>query len=507
MPLSVGTAARRRTQVVDAVGGNFGDVCIVPSGGRGIGDSSVPAILVFHGALGSAGVLATNSEPYTSFLHELCDRVGQPFYLVNTGDTWGNDAGNTLVSTGVSAAGTMFGNSTTAPTLIGLSMGATTMFRYARTHAVTKMVGVEPVCNITDIHTNNRGTLTSNINGAYGGAYSQATYGAAHNPQTMAAAGTFDTYPVLIQSGSGDAICIPAETATMLTSLDLGVGYQTPGVGHGFIADRRFARTAEQFITDATIWARQTVVSGGFTYDLFHADSTYTAPGYPVTVDVLLVGGGGPGGVNGTGGGDGGGGGGGEVVELTGVTVSGPESVVVGRGGFVASTAAADANGVNGEASSFGAHGTAIGGGAGGWRDANGATGGCGGGGGSGATRLGGAATGSGGNGADGSSSQSGGGGGASNGDAVLTTGGNGKTSTIDPFGRTFGGGGGGGVSNGTGDGLPGTGGGGIGGLGPVLRSALDGESPLGGGGGGQRTGTGPPGWGGWGTVIVKRAT
>jgi hypothetical protein len=506
MALSAGSAAKRRTQVVAITGGNFGDVAIVPSGGRGYG-SDRPVMVAFHGSGSSANQLASGAEPYTSFLHDLSDRLGQPIYCVNTDSTWGNDAGNALVAIGVARAAVLFGNDDTAPICVGLSMGAATMFRYARDHAVSALVGIEPVTNLTDIHTNNRAGFTATINGRYGGAYSEGVYGATNNPATIAAAGTYDTYPVLFNSGGSDAICIPAEIAAILANLPINEHHQSPGTAHGFIVQRRFAKIAERFIRTAlgeTIVDGHTQTTDGtYTYDTFDYDGTYTAPSYPVTVDVLLVGGGGGGGDDYTGVG-GGGGGGGEVIELTGVTVSGPEDVTVGRPGV--HSAGSNTAAGNGGPSIFGAHGTALGGGGGGGGNANGAAGGCGGGGAY--TGTGGVASGTGGNGANGTTGvpyPGGGGGGANNGDASGANGGAGKSSSISGTATLYGGGGGGGNGANT----PGTGGGGKGADPGNSAAPTSGTDGLGGGGGGSSPSGGYtfPGWGGWGRVVVRRVT
>ena len=73
--------------------------------------------------------------------------------------------------------------------------------------------------NLTDVHTNNRGGVTTQINTAYGGTYSEASFGATYNPQTRATAGAFSGIPMLIYSAASDTIALDSTITTFVSSV------------------------------------------------------------------------------------------------------------------------------------------------------------------------------------------------------------------------------------------------------------------------------------------------
>ncbi len=131
--------------------------------------------------------------------------------------TWGN---NTVIAR-IGAAVTYLlslGVLSSQVAILCSSMGTIGSLAYfaANNTKATCLVGLLPCLDLTDIHTNNRGGYTAAINTAYS-TYSEATYGATHNPQTMAAAGAFAALPIQLWYGSTDSIALPA-TATAFAS-------------------------------------------------------------------------------------------------------------------------------------------------------------------------------------------------------------------------------------------------------------------------------------------------
>ena len=485
---------------------------IVPGDNRGWHDVSKPGLIYCVGYTGTPAQAATGFGEYTRFLHDLVDAVGIPMFLPGgCSNGWGNDTEYANVVTGINWYTTYAGIDPNRLILSGGSMGGATMCRYTRSNKakVIALVGLEPVTDLTDIHTNNREGFRTAINAAYGGSYSEAVYGATNNPATMAANGVFDGIPYMAVAAEGDPVCMLATIQKIADDIGGGKCYVSPGASHGYAFERRHVRWVDDHIPGDPLWAHKTYAVAGDTVDEFYADGIYTAPAYPVAVRVLAVGGGGGGGgTYGTGSG-GGGGGGGEVREVT-FNIHGPTSVAVGRGGI----GGGRGTGRNGETSTMGLA-TSLGGGGGGHAlfdlpfpqpPAGGL--GTGGGGGYGSNPAKGVAIGTGGDGSPGASGvggHGGGGGGAGGVDALDPNGTAGKTSDITGTVVHYGGGGGGCVGNThAGKGYGGSGGGGNGG-GNVAHSGATANAPgegvhgLGGGGGGNG------GFGGWGVVIVRR--
>lgn len=123
--------------------------------------------------------------------------------------TWGNDA---VILRVHAAAGFIMGLPDTADGKVNLmaqSMGALGALAWAAQNIglVAKVVLIIPVINLTDVR-NNSG-YQGQIDGAYGGTYSEAANGAAHNPLTIAATGAFASIPMQIWYGTSDTLCKP----------------------------------------------------------------------------------------------------------------------------------------------------------------------------------------------------------------------------------------------------------------------------------------------------------
>lgn len=135
--------------------------------------------------------------------------------------TWGN---STVISR-ITDAYTYLLTQNVLPSKVSIfcnSMGMVSSMAWAAANLskVAAVASVLPICDLTDVWTNNRAGLTASINGAYSGAYSEATYGAAHNPQTMAAAGSYASLPIQLWYGDVDVTAIPATVTTFVSTVN-----------------------------------------------------------------------------------------------------------------------------------------------------------------------------------------------------------------------------------------------------------------------------------------------
>lgn len=150
--------------------------------------------------------------------------------------TWGNVASRNAMDLSVNKALAMPGVKPGKVFLMAASMGGLTSFNWAaygtNKSKVAGIIAVIPVINTTDIKTNNRGGYASLVDAAYGGTYTEASYGAVHNPKTLAAAGKFSGIPMLIFYGQTDAVCVPAETVAFASLVGSSVQLVPLSSGH-----------------------------------------------------------------------------------------------------------------------------------------------------------------------------------------------------------------------------------------------------------------------------------
>lgn len=184
------------------------------------GGGTVRGIIASHGATGSdLDPLSFTTFPHWApILQRLCG-MGYPIISVNAGGSlFGND---TVISTYMPAALTRLaamGAKTDKVALFGCSMGNLTGMNWARANPtkVACIAGVAPASDLNDIVTNNRDGQAANVNAAYGGAYSDATMGATHNPARYGA--TLAGIPTRLYYSDADP-AIPPATVTALATL------------------------------------------------------------------------------------------------------------------------------------------------------------------------------------------------------------------------------------------------------------------------------------------------
>ena len=284
----------------------------------------------------------------------------------------------------------------------------------------------------------------------------------------------------------------------------------TPGLNGTITGTDYWFYPGVDFFSGANGYVGTITTGGGYTYQTYTRNGTFSAPVGVSEVEVLAVAGGGGGG-----GTIGGGGGGGGLVYNGSYTVSGSMAVTVGAGGLggIGYNNAGQTGGTGGN-SSFGTITANGGGGGAGWSGYPSTSGGSGGGGSAGGAGSAGMA-GQGFAGGNGDSNNYGGGGGGSasvgaNYGSTGGAGGNGLSYSISGESVNYAGGGGGGARSGFG--AAGTGGIGGGGTGSTASvSATSGTDNTGGGGGGagyNGSNTAKIGGdGGSGIVIVKYPT
>lgn len=168
------------------------------------------AILYVHGVESGDGSIAWRSYAERSALINGLASAGHVVLSCTHGGngTWGND---TVISRITAAKNYLLAMDGVLPAkiaLLGTSMGALSSLAWAGANPsiASCVVGIIPVVNLTDVHTNNRGGFKSAINSAYSGAYSEGVYGYTHNPDTMAGSGAFSSIPTQFWYGDSDVI-------------------------------------------------------------------------------------------------------------------------------------------------------------------------------------------------------------------------------------------------------------------------------------------------------------
>lgn len=181
-------------------------------------DAALPGIIYCHGAGELCAGFMNNprSAIYAAMVQYgytvlSCDLAGT--------QTWGNDTAMARIAEAKTYLQAQPKVSAGPVIMMGQSMGALNSLIYAKANPsnVICVIGMIPVIDVTDIHTNNRGGLASTINSCYSGGWSEATYGATKNPATIAAAGGFDDTRIQLWYGASDSLCLPALAAGFVT--------------------------------------------------------------------------------------------------------------------------------------------------------------------------------------------------------------------------------------------------------------------------------------------------
>lgn len=179
-----------------------------------------PIVVACHGASGTEEQMLGTWPAYPRAVILAIVAAGYPVIAPYAGgNTWGNDTAMSRITEAVAYGRANLGASPSPVVLVGLSMGGCNVLNWAkRNRADTAcVVGVVPVSDVSDIHTNNRSGLTAQINAAHS-TWTEAAHGAARNPATFAAT---DLAGLHYQAwgATSDTSCLPATVSAVCTAI------------------------------------------------------------------------------------------------------------------------------------------------------------------------------------------------------------------------------------------------------------------------------------------------
>lgn len=192
-------------------------------------------VLYAHGAEGSSpGSLAWMNNPGRwGVMREVSARVPILCPELAGNDTWGNDTAIARMSASYTYLQTLPGVASGKVSILAQSMGATTAIAWAKANIskVDRIALMIPVINLTDVR-NNSSFFRPYIDAAYGGAYTEAAYGATHNPLTIAQAGALAGIKVQLWYGATDTLCKPEFALQFAAALGAICDVRRMGGGH-----------------------------------------------------------------------------------------------------------------------------------------------------------------------------------------------------------------------------------------------------------------------------------
>lgn len=175
----------------------------------------VPGALWVHGASGTSLFAIDPLGRQSHLTNTLVTGTGCTGLSSDLGgpSTWGNELAMTRMTQAYNRLQLQPGVKPGPVWLVSSSMGAHTSLNWAAQNKakVKGIISIIPVINPTDIVTNNRMGYAASVNAAYVGGWSESTYGAVYNPQTLASAGKLSGIPMLMWYGTLDDLCRPAE--------------------------------------------------------------------------------------------------------------------------------------------------------------------------------------------------------------------------------------------------------------------------------------------------------
>lgn len=219
-----------------------GETIILPANSLG---GALTGILFGPGAAGTALALSTPALVGQFDLGETLGAVW-PIIITDLGGvaSWGNDDSTADAVLARTALRTAARISSGKLVLVGVSMGYLSVANYALANPslVQAVVGIIPVCNLSDAH----GTFTAAIDAAYGGEYDDEVDGPTHNPYQYVAS---ITHPTLLLTSSDDPTAPPefavemSETNSLVTHADLGaLGHSESAVAAAVVSVLSFLR-------------------------------------------------------------------------------------------------------------------------------------------------------------------------------------------------------------------------------------------------------------------------
>lgn len=195
-----------------------------------------PGIMFVHGAGSDAFYSVVPTGMQSTMTNTLVDGSGGLAISHDLGGTttWGNATALSRMTSAYNHLQSLPGVAPGPVWLISGSMGCHTSLNWAAQNKtkVAGVISVIPVINPTDIVTNNRMGYAASVNSAYSGGWSEATYGAVYNPQTLATAGKLTGIPMLFFYGTTDALCVPAQTEAFAAKPGMNVTLVPIADGH-----------------------------------------------------------------------------------------------------------------------------------------------------------------------------------------------------------------------------------------------------------------------------------
>lgn len=204
-------------------------------------------VVLCHGATATESRFIDGAAPQQQRIVQAIAEKGYPCIAHRqVGDSWANDAAIAKVALAKTYLQGTLGAKSGKIFVVGGSMGGALAMAYAAANPtlVAGLILLEPVSDLQDIVTNNRSGLAASCNAAYAGGYSNATYGATHNPTSFAA--SLAGIPVQTFYATDDTTVIPATVTTVMTAIG-GVDLHTLTGGH---ADAALATIASSTVTD-----------------------------------------------------------------------------------------------------------------------------------------------------------------------------------------------------------------------------------------------------------------
>lgn len=186
--------------------------------------SSKIGVIYVHGAEAEVGGGLTWMKISTRAI--LINAIADAGYTMISADlggtgTWGNDTAISRITAAKNYLQSMVGVLPGKVILIGQSMGGLNAMVWAskNPNLVQCLIGAIPVVNLTDVY--GGGIYTNAINAAYGGTYSEASYGASHNPYTFSGNGSLNQIPMQIWYGDSDTTCLPQYSSSMASRANM----------------------------------------------------------------------------------------------------------------------------------------------------------------------------------------------------------------------------------------------------------------------------------------------
>lgn len=182
-------------------------------------NSSKPGVLYVHGAEADVGGGLTwmNIATRARLINAIAD-AGYTMLSCDLGGvaTWGNDTAIARITAAKNYLLTLQDVSAGKIILVGQSMGGQNSLVWAAANPtlVKAIIGAIPVINIQDVR--NR-VYTTSVDAAYSGGYTDATYGALHNPYVIAGNSGLNDIPMQLWYGDSDTTCLPTYTQAMAT--------------------------------------------------------------------------------------------------------------------------------------------------------------------------------------------------------------------------------------------------------------------------------------------------